>query len=306
VIRRAGLGAGFAVFALAVAAAQSQVPPLGRAERGEQFVPRPELARVAALGFHSLLADGYWLLTVQLVGDDHADATAQGPLIGRLVDVVTTLDPWVDHPYRFAAVSLVHSEAEVRMALRLLERAVQYHPLDWRNFFYLGYGHFYFLEENERAATWLERAAALPGSPSYLPRLVARLRSTAGGGLDAAEMFLRQLVDDAQDEFARAQYLRALDEIETERRARLLDAAREEYRRRHGHDIGAVADLARGSPPVLPALPPEPHGWAWELDAEGRIVSSYYGRRYEVSISEVERRKRDEWRRQREERRDAA
>ena len=41
-------------------------------------------------------------------------STAQPLIIGRLIDVVTALDPWVGHPYRFAAVWLTDSEQSVR------------------------------------------------------------------------------------------------------------------------------------------------------------------------------------------------
>ena len=110
---------------------------------------------------------------------------------------------------------------------------------------------------------------------------MARLRADREG-LDTAEAFLRQLLADASDPYAAAEYEKALDEIATERLARRLDAAREEYRRRHGRDIGSVDDLVRGPDPVLRSLPPEPNDWEWGLDEEsGRIVSTYYGNRYE-------------------------
>ena len=85
------------------------------------------------------------------------------------------------------------------------------------------------------------------------------------------------------DEYARAEYLKSLDEVDTERRARILDRAREEYRRRNGRDIERVENLLAGPEPVLRELPAELHGWEWTIDAEsGRIVSSFYGKRYEV------------------------
>jgi hypothetical protein len=72
-----------------------------------------------------------------------------------------------------------------------------------------------------------------------------------------------------------------LEEIETERRARFLDGAREAYRKRNGKDIEAVEDLLKAPHPVLRALPPEPHHWEWILSEEsGEIVSSYYQQRY--------------------------
>ena len=80
-------------------------------------------------------------------------------------------------------------------------------------------------------------------------------------------------------------FVKGLDEIETERRARRLDAARAEFQRRQGRDIEQVEDLVRVPPAVLRRLPPEPHGWEWVLDADsGQIVSSYVGHRYRLRI----------------------
>jgi hypothetical protein len=203
-------------------------------------------------------------------------------MLGRLVDVATTLDPWMDHPYRFAAVWLTDSVESVQLANRLLRRGVSYHPRDWRNRFYLGFNHFFYLSENEAAAEALAGAIEVGGTPRYLRRRVARRRADTQG-LGTAELFLTRLAQETEDPYARAEYEKALDEIETERRARKLDAAREEYRRRHGRDIERVEDLVRGPDPVLPRLPREIHGWEWVIDPETkRIVSSWYGARYEL------------------------
>jgi len=263
-------------------------------ERSESLVPRPELLRAASFGFTSLIADFYWLDAVQVVGAALTDPSEQAPLIGRLLDVVTGLDPWVDHPYRFGAVWMIDSERSVQHANELLRRGIAYHPLDWRDRFYLGFNQFFFLEQDQTAAQTLEPAARMPGAPLYLSRLVARLRLESDG-LDATEMFLRELVRGAQNGFTRAEYEKALDEVETERLARLLDAAREEYRKRNGRDIRRVEDLLAGPSPVLSQLPAEPNGWQWELDPAGRIVSSYYRARYVVHRSPFDEERRRRW-----------
>jgi tetratricopeptide (TPR) repeat protein len=262
--------------------------------RGDFFVPRPEVARATALGFDAVIADYYWLQAVQVVGREEIPEE-RSHLLAGLIDVVTTLDPWVDHPYRFAAVWLTQDEASVRAANALLRRGIEHHPDDWRNRFYLGFNHFFYLDEREAAAEALEGAIALPGAPVYLRRLVARLKSESGG-LDVAEAFLRELVRGAPDPYARAEYEKALDEITTERRARVLDAARLAYVKRHGRDIARVEDLAAGEDPVLRRLPSEPHGWEWSLDPEsGSIVSSYLRHRYRARIDPVSEQRLREW-----------
>ena len=123
----------------------------------------------------------------------------------------------------------------------------------------------------------------LPKAPRYLGSLVAKLR-TDRDGLETAAAFLTQLAAETDDEYSRAEYLKSLDEVQTERMARLLDEARRRYRERNGRDIGRVEDLLRGPAPVLRALPPAHPlfpGFVWELDPEtGVIQSSFYRARY--------------------------
>jgi tetratricopeptide (TPR) repeat protein len=270
--------------ALGVALVHGEIPLRTRAELGDPFVPRPEVAKLSSVGFHTVMADYYWLQAVQVVGTSMRPED-EGTLLGRYIDVVTTVDPWVGHPYRFAAVWLTGSEEDVRQANRILERSFDYHPDEWRNRFYLGFNYFFYLEESEPAAHWLEEAAKIEGSPRYLAGLAARLRA-GNAGLEVAASMIRRFLADTDDPYARAEYEKMLDEIETERRARFLDGAREAYRKGHGEDIEKVEDLLAGPYPVLQKLPPEPHDWEWILDEEsGDIVSSYYERRYRPHFS---------------------
>jgi len=263
----------------------ASIPSTPKSAKGEAFVPQPKLAKFASLGFDSLAADYYWLQAIQLVGGAVEDPTQHGHTIGRVIDVVTELNPHVDHPYRFAAIWMTATEEDVRFANRLMARGIEHHPDDWRNHFYKGFNHFYYLAEYDEAADALESAIELPGHPPYLRRLVPRLRSQTEG-LEVAYAMLTDLHRSAPGPEARAEYEKALDEIETERRARALDRAREVFRKRHGHDIERVADLVEGPKAVLSELPPELHGWEWELDPQtDQIVSSYYGARYEVHQS---------------------
>jgi hypothetical protein len=108
---------------------------------------------------------------------------------------------------------------------------------------------------------------------------------------------IREMWSSTEDPYRRAGYEKRLDEIETERRARALDRAREAYRRRFGRDIERVEDLLRGRPPVLRELPPELHGWEWVIDEEsGEIVSSYYEHRYRPHHDPEVRARIDGWR----------
>lgn len=289
---------GLAVVVSATLLVHGRMNTASAAASGSLRVPDPERARALALGFEPVLADYYWIQAVQVAGGRTDPSKTHGGLLGDLIEVVTTLDPWVDHPYRFAALWLTASPEHVRRANEMLEKGISYHPLEWRNRFYLGYNLFFHLEDYEGAADVLETAVPLEGAPDYLGAFVTRLRASSDG-LETALLFLQRLIRGSPDPSARAEYRRAFDEIQTERRARRLDRARIAFWNRHGRDVREPRELWEGPsrilgrrPPAHPSRPAE-----WRIDAEsGEIVSSYYGRRYRVHVhpSDAERRRR--WR----------
>jgi hypothetical protein len=265
------------------------------AKAAEPAAPEDASTPRIALGFDALVADYRWLQAVQVVGHEGADLIGGAPAIQRLIEEVVALDPFVDHPYRFASLWLVNDLEQVQAANRILERGIAYHPNDWRDRFYLSFNHFFYLGDPAAAARELEGAVDLPGAPRYAGRLLARLRSE-NDGLEAASAYLEELLRQIEDPWKRAEYEKALDEIETERRARYLDQARGVYRERVGRDIKRVEDLATGRDAVLAELPPEPHGWGWVVDEKsGRIQSPYYGRRYRLNMNEVDRQRVEHW-----------
>lgn len=282
----------------------SHIPPTTGADRGEAFVPDPAFAKLMTLGFDSVVSDYYWLVAVQAIGGEEQVSPELGSHLGKLVDVVTTLDPWVSHPYRFAAVWLTESEDNVRTANRLLERGIAHHPDEWRNRFYLGFNLFYYLMEYEAAAEQLHQASQLPAAPPYLARLVARLRSETAD-VDVAESFLVELVQGTENPVMREGYMAALDEIEVEKKARFLDRARDAFNTLHGRDIMTVDELVSGPNPILRGFPsPEPESLPpgltrnsiWKLDLESdEIISTYYGYRYKLHYANWEREKAERW-----------
>jgi len=278
---------------------QTRMDRPANAAREVLRIPSPERTGVLALGFEPAIADYYWIQLLHLVGGAQADVSAHAEEIGRGISLVTELDPWVDHPYRFGAIWLTRDIDDVRVANRLLRQAISYHPTDWRNRFYLGYNLFYYLQDNAAAADVLEPAISMQGAPTYLGPFVARLRAT-GGDLETSALFLETLIREAPDEYARAEYLKAWDEVATERLARRLDQARLLFWRRHGRDIRSPNELWQGPLRVIRAEPPpHPHfpGFQWRLDPEtNEITSSFYGTRYRLHIHQQDRELRARWR----------
>jgi hypothetical protein len=269
-----------------IAGASAGIPPRV-VQSDASLIADPQTARLAAFGFETVVSDLHWMRAVQIVGSEEG-AFGRSQAIGALIDVVTTLDPWVDHPYRFAAIWMQDDERSVRRANELIRRGIEHHPDDWRNYFYLAFNHFFFLGEPEEAARALRPALPLEGAPAYLKRLVARLESRSGG-LDASAAFLREMALQAASDEERVPYVTALREIETERVARYLDAARADFARRHQRDIASVEELVTGG--VLAELPRDPSYGGWTLSPlTGQIVSKSLRFRYEVKLDATSRR----------------
>ena len=158
------------------------------------------------------------------------------------------------------------------------------------------YNHFYYLEENQKAAEILEQCMQFDGAPRYMPRLVARLRSESSN-LGAARLFLQELHQNAESDEERASYQSALDEIEVETKARILDQARvilpgalsrQGHRRSARSRHGPPADAPRSSPVQSrrSSPPTRRKGDDWYIDSKtGQITSSYYGRRYRLNAT---------------------
>lgn len=279
----------------ATLAAHARIPVPVAAERPVPEPPQLEVTGFATFGFDALVGDYRWLQALQVVGNERADLIGAAPTIQRLIESVVAVDPFVDHPYRFASLWLTNDIEQVRAGNRILERGIAYHPTEWRNRFYLSFNHFFYLGDVEAAARELERAVDLPGAPRYVANLLARLRSE-NDGLEAAAAYLTELSQETDDPWKQAELGKALDEVETERRARLLDQARAAYQKQEGRDIESVEDLVRGSAAILAELPAELHGWGWVLDpGTGRIQSPYYGRRYRLNMQDSDRKRVEQW-----------
>jgi len=282
---------GLAVLVVTFAVHQA-IPSASTVSREEAFLPKPQFAKLASLGFDAVLSDYYWIQAIYTVGSTRERPSEFSSYVAKIIDLVTTLDPHVKHPYRFGAIWLTDSPQSVREGNALLRRGIAHHPDDWRNYFYLGYNLFYYLNENAAAADVLAKCSKLEGAPAYLPRLVARLRSE-NSDLEAAVIFLSGLVQTTESEEERVIYRGALDEIDVEIKARYLDRAREAYQELAGRDITSVFDLTSAEYAVLESLPaPEPRdlpstlhkGDRWFVDpSTGQITSSYYNRRYRVN-----------------------
>jgi hypothetical protein len=155
------------------------------------FFSSPALVKKAALGYDSLLADFYWMRAIQYYGRrEEADKRKiRYKNLATLLDITTTLDPNLLDAYRSGSCFLAEDDpigaGQPKEALKLLDKGIRKHPLDWRLLNDKGFVYYWYLKDFKSAGeTWM-LAAQIPGSPPWLPSLAA-LSFSRGGSIDIA------------------------------------------------------------------------------------------------------------------------
>lgn len=159
-----------------------------------------------ALGAEGLLADWYWIRSLQYIGDKLVktdisnvnidDLRSLNPrLLYPMLDNATDLDPHFLAAYSYGAVVLPAISNE--QAKTFIEKGIANNPDAWRLYHYLGY--IYWREKDyENAARSYDRGLAIPGVPHFMREMAANMR-TRGGSRDTAYQLYSQILADASD-----------------------------------------------------------------------------------------------------------
>lgn len=235
------------------------------------YVPSGEFLKVVSLGYNKMLADLYWLKALQHIGDKKWEAEGY-PYLFPILDLVTDLDPKFEYAYEVGGVVLSVYTDRIAESNKLLEKGVNQNLQAWELPFYLGFNHFYYLEDYEKAAFYISKAAKTPGRPAYVPRLAARLYVESGSANTALD-FLISVKESTKDERVRKELDRKIKEVVVERDIVVLENAIMQYKKRY-YKAPQKLDylLSKG---ILNRLPVEPLGGYYFLDSEtGEVKSS--------------------------------
>ncbi|PYS90579.1 MAG: hypothetical protein DMF62_04535 [Acidobacteria bacterium] len=159
-----------------------------------------------ALGSDGLIADWYWIRSLQYIGDklvknDLSNINIENlrPLNPRLLypllDNATDLDPRFIAAYTYGAVLLPAIDRD--QAIALTEKGIQANPGSWRLYHYLGYI-YWRANEFQKAADIYDEGSKIAGSPPFLKQMSAAMR-TRGGSRDTARQIYTQMLNESDD-----------------------------------------------------------------------------------------------------------
>jgi tetratricopeptide (TPR) repeat protein len=221
------------------------------------YVRSPEAMKRLALSYDALLADVYWIRTVQHFGGTRrsTDPGKRFDLLYPLLDLTTSLDPLFNIAYQFGALFLAEpppgGPGRPELAIALLQKGLQVQPDKWEFAQQIGFVHYWWRQDYPEAAAWFRRAAAMPGGPFWLTSMAATTLAE-GGNRESSRLLWEELARSEFDWFRdearrRLQQLDALDQIDQ------LQAAADAFEQRFGRAAAGWDDLRsagylRGSP----------------------------------------------------------
>jgi hypothetical protein len=248
-MRRSGLMALFGVLALGMVLAQKRVDQgLGafRAQHEALYVWKGGDVRRLCPGLEAVMADLYWLRTVQYFGGQRVYAEGKSfDLLAPLTEITVALDPRFVLAYHYGAIFLSEpmplGAGKPREGIALLDRGATVTG-EWRLRQYQGYFTFLYLKDPIRAADILIEASKMPGAAYWLKTMAADILMKSNER--AMSRAIWQAMYDQADPGAiqdnakqNLLYLNSLDVADA------LEAAVESFRQRNGRRPHALSEV---------------------------------------------------------------
>lgn len=159
-----------------------------------------------ALGFEGLIADWYWMQSLQYIGNKMQKNTNEKfnledlrPLNPRLLypllDNATSLDPQFLAAYSYGAVVLPAIDPD--QAIKITEKGIANNPNTWRFYQHLGYI-YWRIKNYEKASEVYEKGSEIEGAAPFMKLMAAQMKSQ-GGSRETARTIYEQMLNDAQD-----------------------------------------------------------------------------------------------------------
>jgi tetratricopeptide (TPR) repeat protein len=178
-------------------------------------------ARRMSLGFNGLVADWYWMRSLQYVGDKilsvpqeiELDDLSQLnlSLLAPLLDTATTLDPEFLEPYVYAAIVL--PAIDVQQAIRITQKGIDRNPKAWRLYQQLGY--IYWQQRDFQAASEAYgRGAQISDAPPWMEAMKARM-AAEGGSRNTARLIYSRMFAESADEGVKEMARRRLLQLDS-------------------------------------------------------------------------------------------
>lgn len=198
---------GLLIGSSAILRARDTATPLPTSTARWLYVRSPRVGKLLAMNYSAVVADSYWLRTIQHFGGDRLTNRRERPfeLLNPLLDLTTSLDPHFSAAYRFGAIFLSEKPpggpGRADQAIQLLEKGLRASPDQWKYAHDIGFVHLW-QGDSQLAADWFRRAETMPDAPNWLGPLAATMMMT-GGDRNVARAWLTEMQRTATEDWIR-------------------------------------------------------------------------------------------------------
>lgn len=229
---------------------ENRRPPLPQGYEDEDIGLQASKLKGFAFGAEGLIADWYWMNSLQYVGRKIStvgldklnldDLSSLNPrLLYPYLNNTVELDPRFIPAYSYGAIVL--PAIDVDDAIALTEKGIVNNPNEWRLYQYLGY--IYWKRGNfEKAAEVYEAGSRIPGVPSFMPMMAASMK-TRGGSRETAREMYQAMIDEADGDAIRESAELRLLEIDSLDERDAINAILADFENANGKCPARLSDI---------------------------------------------------------------
>lgn len=240
------------------------------------YFSSPSAVKRMALGYENILADIYWMRTIQYYGrrDEAAKRTIRYKNLASLLDITTSLDPDLMDAYVAGSFFLGENDplgaGQPEEALKLLDKGIRAHPREWRFLYYKGLVYYVYVQDFKAAGnTWLD-ASRMPEAPEYLEGLAAKSLSE-GGAMDTARALWQRQYEEATRDDIRENAKNRLISLKVAEDIWALEFLLDVYRLENDMYPRSLSELISNDNGVIKTV--DPLGTPYSYDPETGSVS---------------------------------
>ncbi len=253
---------------------ESVKPTLPEGVEDEDLALQASKLKGYSLGLEGLLADWYWMKSLQYLGDkfvksnekniDIGDLRPLNPrLLYPLLDAATTLDPKFMAAYSYGAVVLPAIDGE--QAIKIAEKGIKENPNEWRFYHQLGYI-YWRMKNYEKASELYEQGSNIPNSPPFMKSMVANLKNQ-GGSRETAREIYKQLFNETDDKQVKENAQIKLLELDSLDEREMIRPILKEFKEKNGRCVNNFRELL----PLLQNVK-LPNNKDFRVDKNGNLV----------------------------------
>lgn len=237
------------------------------------YLPHPQLIRIAS-GEHAPTTAALMVLrvlfyygTILQKFQEHVIIPPEFFNMFKTLQGATDVDPYNMDAYYFAQAAFTWELGRISEVNSLLEKGMTYRTWDPWLPFYLGFNYAYFQKDYQRAAVNMKRAAEISHNPLFAGLATRYFFESQQSALGLA--FIDSMIAGSKDKTIRKTYELRREALQS---VMVIEAALGAYRKRFGTSPKNLTLLVDKK--LLPALPSDPYGGTFYLDAQGKVRST--------------------------------